>query len=107
VSLSEHIGFDMAYASAATACVLLLMYYASYMLGGMVRGLPFGAGIALLYGLLYMLLQLEQTSLMVGAIALFVVLALVMGLTRKVNWYQLGNTAPAEPVAPAAARQEV
>jgi inner membrane protein len=107
VSLSEHIGFDMAYASAATACVLLLMYYASYMLGGMVRGLPFGAGIALLYGLLYMLLQLEQTSLMVGAIALFVVLALVMGLTRKVNWYQLGNTAPAEPVAPAATRQEV
>jgi inner membrane protein len=109
VSLSEHIGFDMAYASAASACVLLLMYYASYMLGGMARGLPFGAGIALLYGLLYMLLQLEQTSLAVGAIALFVVLALVMGLTRKVNWYQLGNTAPAPSAATdfAAARQEV
>ena len=51
-----------------------------------------GAGIALLYGLLYVLLQLEQTALVVGSIALFAVLALVMVLTRRVNWY--GLTAP-------------
>jgi inner membrane protein len=62
------------------------------MLGSMRRGLPFGAGMALLYGLLYVLLQLEQTALVVGSIALFAVLALVMVLTRRVNWY--GLTAP-------------
>ena len=44
-------------------------------------------GIAVLYGLLYVLLQLEQTALLVGAVALFGVLALLMALTRKVNWY--------------------
>jgi inner membrane protein len=49
VSLSEHIGFARAYAAGASATVLLLTYYASYMLGGKWRGLPFGAGIALLY----------------------------------------------------------
>jgi inner membrane protein len=87
VSLSEHFSFATAYAIASSACALLLAYYASYMLGSWKRGLPFGFGIAMLYGLLYVLLQLEQTALVVGAIALFIVLAAVMGLTRKVDWY--------------------
>lgn len=94
VSLSEHLPFGASYAVAATACVLLLGYYASHMLGGRWRGVPFGAGIALLYGLLYVLLQLEQTALVVGAIALFAVLAAVMVLTRKVDWYGLSARRP-------------
>jgi inner membrane protein len=61
---------------------------------------PFGAGIALLYGLLYVLLQLEQTALVVGAVALFAVLAAVMVLTRKVDWYGLAaRRMPAQEVA--------
>lgn len=87
VSLSEHLGFNPAYLIAAAACVLLLTYYASYMLGSIWHGLPFGLGIGLLYGLLFMLLQQEQTALAIGAVALFLVLAVVMALTRKVNWY--------------------
>lgn len=97
LSLSEHLPFGAAYALSATACVLLLGYYASHMLGSVRRGLPFGAGMALLYSLLYLLLQLEQTALVVGALALFTVLALVMVLTRKVNWY--GLTAPRSAAA--------
>ena len=100
VSLSEHLPFGLSYALAAGACVLLLGYYASHMLGGRWRGLPFGAGIALLYGLLYVLLQLEQTALVVGAVARFAVLAAVMVLTRKVDWYGLtARRMPAQEVA--------
>ena len=104
VSLSEHLPFGASYAIAATACVLLLAYYASHMLGSLARGIPLGAGVALLYGLLYVLLQLEQTALAVGAIALFLVLTAVMVLTRKVNWYGLtqGASFPA-PRSPKAA----
>jgi len=94
VSLSEHLPFGVSYALAATACVLLLGYYASHMLGSLRRGLPFGAGMALLYGLLYLLLQLEQTALVVGAVALFAVLAAVMVLTRRINWYGLSTPRP-------------
>ena len=47
----------------------------------------FGLGIAALYGMLFVLLQLEQTALVLGAITLFVVLAAVMLLTRQVDWY--------------------
>lgn len=104
VSLSEHLSFGISYAAAATACVLLLAYYASHILGGLARGMPLGAGIALLYALLYVLLQLEQTALVVGSVALFLVLAAVMVLTRKVNWYGLaqgqGVNASPSPAAP-------
>ena len=103
VSLSEHLAFGWSYLAAATACVLLLGYYASHMLGSLARGIPLGAGIALLYGLLYVLLQLEQTALAVGSVALFLVLTAVMVLTRKVNWYGLTpaqrSTPPAMPAA--------
>lgn len=107
VSLSEQLAFGSAYAIAATACVLLLAYYASHILQSWKHGLPFGAGIAILYGLLYVLLQLEQKALVVGSIALFLVLALVMTLTRKVDWYaQLqtpGGATPAPTPTPAPA----
>ncbi|MDO9406123.1 MAG: cell envelope integrity protein CreD [Polaromonas sp.] len=87
VSLSEHMAFGAAYALAATSCVLLLTYYAGHMLQGWARGVPFGLGIATLYGMLYVLLQMEQAALLVGAVALFAVLAVVMSLTRRVDWY--------------------
>lgn len=105
VSLSEHLSFGLSYALAAGGCVLLLAYYASHMLGGVLRGIPFGLGIGLLYGLLYVLLQLEQTALVVGAIALFLVLGAVMVLTRKVNWYGLAPQRGA-PAAAATTAQE-
>jgi inner membrane protein len=92
VSLSEHMSFNASYTIAASACVSLLAYYASHMLGGIRRGVPFGLGIALLYGLLFVLLQLEQTALVVGAVAMFMVLAAVMALTRKIDWYRLGQS---------------
>jgi inner membrane protein len=100
VSLSEHLAFNTAYALAASACVLLLAYYASHMLHSWRRGLPFGLGIAALYGLLFVLLQLEQTAMVVGALALFGVLAGVMALTRKLDWYALLRVAPSAVTSP-------
>lgn len=91
VSLSEHLSFGLSYAIASSACVLLLGYYASHILGSVRLGIPFGLGIATLYGMLYVLLQLEQTALVVGSVALFLVLGAIMVLTRRVNWYELAS----------------
>ncbi|MDB5963989.1 MAG: cell envelope integrity protein CreD [Polaromonas sp.] len=102
VSLSEHMPFEPAYAIASAACVLLLTYYASHMLGRWTRGLPFGLGIATLYGMLFVLLRMEQTALLLGAVALFVVLAAIMLLTRRIDWYARFRQVPQPAgVAPA------
>ena len=99
LSFSEHLGFSTAYAIAASACTLLLAYYASHILGSVRRGLPFALGIASLFGLLFLLLQLEQTALIVGAMALFAVLALVMICTRNVDWYGLNKSTDISPAS--------
>jgi inner membrane protein len=103
LSLSEHIAFDLAYAAASAACVLLLGYYASHMLGRWRAGAGFGAGVALLYGALWTLLQMEQAALLIGAVLLFGALVTVMVLTRRVNWYTAfaaAKTPPADADAP-------
>lgn len=102
LSLSEHLRFDVSYAVAASACVGLLSFYGRHLLNGWKAGLAFGAGIGVLYGALYALLQMEQTALVIGSVLLFAVLAGVMVLTRRVDWYSLlqtpaGSTLPEAP----------
>jgi inner membrane protein len=89
LSLAEHRGFDAAYAIAAAATVLLLSWYWSWVLGGRRQGTLMGAAMTVLYGYLYLLLRLEDYALLAGSIGLFVMLALLMFLTRRVNWYDL------------------
>ena len=87
VSLSEHLPFLGAYAVASIACTLLLTFYGRFVLGGTKPGLVFGGAIATLYGALFMLLQLEQSALVLGSGLLFVVLAAMMIATRHIDWY--------------------
>jgi len=89
VSLSEHVTFAAAYLVAAAACTLLLTFYGSFVLRGGRAGAAFGAGVAALYAALYALLQLEQTALLLGSTLLFVVLAALMIVTRRIDWYAL------------------
>ena len=86
LSLSEHIAFVWAYVAAAVACVLLLTVYAKAALGGWKRALPMSAGLAVLYGVLYLVLQSEQHALLAGSLLVFAVLAGVMLMTRNVKW---------------------
>jgi inner membrane protein len=98
LSLSEHLGFAWAYLAAASACTLLLTGYGAFMLGGWRAGSAFGAALALLYGALYAVLQMEQTALLLGSLLLFAVLATVMISTRRMDWYAL-KSAGHEPPA--------
>lgn len=109
LSLAEHLPFGQAYAAASAACVALLGYYGRHMLGHWRAGLALGAGVALLYGALWLLLQMEQTALLIGSLMLFAVLAAVMVLTRRLDWYTLfdGLRAPAQPAPQGASPQAV
>jgi inner membrane protein len=75
--------------SASVACVDLLTFYGAHLLGGWRAGTLFDAGVACLYGTLYALSQIEQTALVIGSVLLFAVLAAVMALTRRIDWYGL------------------
>jgi inner membrane protein len=40
-----------------------------------------------LYGYIYILIQLEDYALLFGSIGLFVIVAILMYASRKVDWY--------------------
>ena len=96
LALTEHLGFGWAYLVAALASVLLNGFYLSHVLGGPKQGIGFAALLGLVYAILYSLLQAEEIALLLGALLLFATLALIMLLTRKLDWYQVMDySAPA------------
>jgi inner membrane protein len=89
VSISEHTGFDRAYALSSAVTTLLIAGYARAVLGGLRQAASVCAALTALYGFLYLLLRLEDYALLAGSVGLFVVLAFVMFITRRMNWYDL------------------
>jgi inner membrane protein len=90
LALAEHIGFAKAYAMATLAlCSLLGVYIAGAFNNAQAGG---GSGVAFgaTYGLLYLLITSEDYSLLAGALGLFAILATVMVLTRRIDWYRAG-----------------
>ncbi|VVP58232.1 cell envelope integrity protein CreD [Pseudomonas fluorescens] len=93
LSLSEHIGFTLAYLWSAGGCVLLIGFYVCHVLRSARLGLSFSSGLAALYGLLYGVLSAEDYALLMGSLLLFGLLGVFMVLTRKLDWYGVGQKA--------------
>jgi len=86
LSLSEHIGFTPAYLLASSATGVMLATYIGAALDSVRKGLIMLAIFAGTYGLLYLILQLEDYALLAGALLGFVALTLVMFTTLRVDW---------------------
>lgn len=87
LSISEFIAFDFAYLVAAGATILLITLYAKSHFRSWKTGSVFGLVLAVLYGFTFILVRLEDTALLIGSIGLFIILALAMYASRKINWY--------------------
>jgi inner membrane protein len=88
VSFSEHMAFALSYLIASAACIGLLTFYLSHVLRSVTRGVAFGVMLTALYGAVYGLLISDDNALILGSLMLFAVLAVVMVVTRKVDWYK-------------------
>lgn len=97
LALSEQIGFALAYALAAVAVVVIVGGYATAVLRARRAGLLLGGALALVYTLLYGLIAAEQYALLVGAFALLAAVALMMYLTRRIDWYAYAPISAARP----------
>ncbi|MFC4256297.1 cell envelope integrity protein CreD [Altererythrobacter xixiisoli] len=86
LAFAEVIGFTLAYLAAAAAVIGLLSAYSAAVLKSWKRGGFIGAMLTALYALLFVLLNLEAWSLLIGAVLLFLALAGVMYATRNLDW---------------------
>jgi inner membrane protein len=87
LSLAERVGFDFGFLAAGGATVILLSINAGWIFASRAHGLRALAVFSMLYGLIYMLLRLEDNALLVGAVASFLAVAAAMYFTRLVDWY--------------------
>jgi len=92
LSLAEHIGFPLAYVAASAATGGMLSLYVGYALASAAKGLIMLTVFFILYGLLYLILRLEDYALLAGTVAGFVMLTVTMFATLRVNWSGDGTT---------------
>ncbi len=85
LSISEQAGFPFAYGASSLAIVVMIGAYAKAVFGKLKPSLSIGAIVAALYGYLYILLRLDDYSLLFGSVGLFIALCSLMLLTRNVN----------------------
>lgn len=89
LAIGEHLGFGKAYVLSALASTSLIAGYSAAILGTGRRALSVAGLLGLVYAYLYVTLRAEDYALLIGALGLFVVLAVFMGVTRRVDWYAL------------------
>jgi inner membrane protein len=89
LSLTEHLNFELAYVIASLSIIALITFYVKSAMTGQALTPVTAAALVSLYGFLYVLLQNQDYALLLGSVGLFVILALVMFMSRKVDWYRI------------------
>ncbi|MBI5883725.1 MAG: cell envelope integrity protein CreD [Elusimicrobia bacterium] len=89
LSLSEFMSFGGSYFVACAAAILVITLYSRAVLHSGAKTLVIGAELCAIYGFLYVALQLQDYSLLLGTVGLFAVLSAIMYATRDLDWYNL------------------
>lgn len=94
LALSEHIAFGAAYAVATSILTLMMAWYATAIAGSKSAGAAMAAVQVALYGVLYVLLQMESYTLITGTAVVLIAFGLVMIATRRLGDARSGEAPP-------------
>ena len=88
LSISEQINFVMAYLIASIATIGLITAYAHSIFKNKTQTGILAVLLCGLYIFLFVILQLEDVALLIGSIGLFIILGVIMFVSRKINFYK-------------------
>jgi inner membrane protein len=88
LSISEHLGYNISYLIASAATVVLITMYATSFLNSAKLAALLAGVLSIFYLFIFIIIQEQDYSLLLGSIGLFVTVALLMYFSRKVNWYE-------------------
>ncbi len=89
LSISEYFNFNNAFIISALATLGLIFFYVkailkSFKISGLISGILF-----ILYSFIFVIIQLQDYAMLIGSIGVFFILAVVMFLSRKIDWYKI------------------
>lgn len=96
LALSEHFGFGVSYAVAASALVALITSYIAGATSSRKSAASIGMALAASYAALYVILLSAEYALLYGSVLLFGILAALMLATRRLDWARVGREIPLE-----------
>jgi len=85
LSLSEQINFGLAYLTAGAAAILMIVVYFYSLIKQPLPTIVLAGVMVMLYAFLYVILQMEDSSLLFGSIFLFVILGVIMFVSNKIK----------------------
>ena len=89
LAFSEHISFNSSYLTATILTLSIVSLYTYAILKSKTEaGLVLGI-LLILYLFIFTILQLEDYALLIGSVGIFIILSLVMYISRKIDWYDL------------------
>ena len=89
VSISEHLGFNMAYLISAIAIIGMISVYSFSVFRSRKFSILVFIAMSVIYNFLYVTLQLAEYALLMGSIGLTLILGTTMYLTRNIDWYKI------------------
>ncbi|NDV84573.1 cell envelope integrity protein CreD [Bacteroides sp. 51] len=87
LSMSEQMSFTLAYIIAAALTVGLIGLYMRGIMKKTKPALIMSGLLLALYTYIYVLIQLETLALLAGSLGLFVILAILMYFSKKIDWF--------------------
>ena len=89
LAITEHLNFDCAYIISAVSVLALISAYIRAILKSSRLTLLIGGILTILYAFIFFILQIQDYALLTGSIGIFIILALVMYFSRKIDWYDI------------------
>jgi inner membrane protein len=87
LSFSEHIGYNLAYLIATVATTILVSMYSLTFLSSKKLILIFSSLMSFFYTFIFVIIQLQDYSLLLGSIGLFLIIGLIMYSSKDIKWY--------------------
>ncbi len=92
LSITEQLNFNYAFLISAGATLFLISAYTGTILKSKTLTLLITGILAVLYTFIFVIIQMQDYSLLIGSIGLFIILALIMLLSRNVDWNKINTT---------------
>ncbi|MDO9578256.1 MAG: cell envelope integrity protein CreD [Candidatus Cloacimonadales bacterium] len=89
LALSEHMRLAVAYIISSFSMIALITMYTKAILRTRIVTCIICGILVLLYTYLYIVLQLQDYALLIGNLGLFVIMGIVMFITRKLDWFSM------------------
>ena len=86
LSFSEHMLFNIAYLLSSVLTIGLITWYVKVILKKWNLTLLMSGILMILYSFIFTIIQIQDYTLLIGSIGVFIILALVMYFSRKIDW---------------------